>query len=141
MGRDAVILSPHFDDAVLSCWHVLASAGEVLVVNVFAGEPPAGTLGWWDELAGATDSAAAVRARIDEDRRALALAGRTAVNLPFLDSQYRQSDQARGRSCRRCAECSSRMPGYTRRPVWATTIATTPPCARRHWRCTQRAPT
>jgi hypothetical protein len=93
MGRDAVILSPHFDDAVLSCWHVLASAGEVLVVNVFAGEPPAGTLGWWDRLAGASDSATAVRARIEEDREALALAGRAAVNLPFLDSQYRHGDQ------------------------------------------------
>jgi LmbE family N-acetylglucosaminyl deacetylase len=94
MDPDTVILSPHFDDAVLSCWHVLASAGEVLVVNVFAGEPAAGALGWWDELAGATDSAAAVRTRIEEDRQALALAGRAAVNLPFLDSQYRQSDQA-----------------------------------------------
>ncbi|HWY90492.1 MAG TPA: PIG-L family deacetylase [Solirubrobacteraceae bacterium] len=93
MGRDTVILSPHFDDAVLSCWHVLASAGEVLVVNVFAGEPPAGALGWWDRLAGASDSATAVRTRIEEDRQALALAGRTAVNLPFLDSQYRQGDQ------------------------------------------------
>ncbi len=96
MSPDAVILSPHFDDAVLSCWHTLASADEVLVVNVFAGEPAAGALGWWDELAGATDSAAAVRTRIEEDRQALALAGRTAVNLPFLDSQYRQSDQAPG---------------------------------------------
>lgn len=96
MSRHAVILSPHFDDAVLSCWHVLASAGEVLVVNVFAGEPPAGTLGWWDRHAGATDSARAVRARIKEDRQALALAGRTAVNLPFLDSQYRHGDQAPG---------------------------------------------
>jgi hypothetical protein len=94
MGPDAVILSPHFDDAVLSCWHVLAGAGEVLVVNVFAGEPPAGALGWWDRLAGATDSAAAVRMRIEEDRQALALAGRAAFNLPFLDSQYRQPDQA-----------------------------------------------
>jgi hypothetical protein len=96
MGRDTVILSPHFDDAVLSCWHVLASAGEVLVVNVFAGEPVAGALGWWDRLAGANDSAKAVRARVEEDRQALALAGRTAVNLPFLDSQYRHSDQAPG---------------------------------------------
>jgi hypothetical protein len=94
MDPDAVILSPHFDDAVLSCWHVLASAGEVLVVNVFAGEPPAGALGWWDRFAGATDSATAVRARIEEDREALALAGRTALNLPFLDSQYRHGDQA-----------------------------------------------
>jgi hypothetical protein len=96
MSPDAVILSPHFDDAVLSCWHVLASAGEVLVVNVFAGEPPAGALGWWDRLAGATDSTAAVHARIEEDRQALALAGRAAVNLPFLDSQYRQPEQAPG---------------------------------------------
>jgi hypothetical protein len=48
----------------------------------------------WDRLAGATDSAAAVRTRVEEDRQALALAGRTAVNLPFLDSQYRKSDQA-----------------------------------------------
>jgi hypothetical protein len=94
MSRHAVVLSPHFDDAVLSCWHVLAGADEVLVVNVFAGEPAAGALGWWDRFAGATDSAAAVRTRIEEDRRALALAGRTAVNLPFLDSQYRQGDQA-----------------------------------------------
>lgn len=96
MSPDAVILSPHFDDAVLSCWHVLTSAAEVLVVNVFAGEPSAGTLGWWDELAGATDSAAAVQTRIEEDRQALALGGCTAVNLPFLDSQYRQSDEAPG---------------------------------------------
>ncbi|HEY7932225.1 MAG TPA: PIG-L family deacetylase [Solirubrobacteraceae bacterium] len=96
MSSDTVILSPHFDDAVLSCWHVLACASEVLVVNVFAGEPPAGTLGWWDRLAGATDSAATVRTRIEEDRQALALAGCKVVNLPFLDSQYRQSDQAPG---------------------------------------------
>jgi hypothetical protein len=96
MSHDAVILSPHFDDAVLSCWNVLAGAGEVLVVNVFAGEPPAGALGWWDRLVGSSDSATAVRTRIEEDRQALALAGRTAVNLPFLDSQYRQGDQAPG---------------------------------------------
>ena len=96
MGPDAVILSPHFDDAVLSCWRVLASSGEVLVVNVFAGEPPAGTLGSWDRLAGTTDSAAAVRRRIEEDRHALAFAGRSAVNLPFLDSQYRDAGQTPG---------------------------------------------
>ncbi len=47
----------------------------------------------------------------------------------------------RERSSRHCAECSPRAPGYTRRPVWATTIATIPPCARRRWRSTRRAPT
>jgi LmbE family N-acetylglucosaminyl deacetylase len=96
MSPDTIILSPHFDDAVLSCWDVLASAGEVLVVNVFAGEPPTGTLGWWDELAGATDSAAAVRTRVEEDRQALARVGRATVELPFLDGQYREGDQAPG---------------------------------------------
>jgi hypothetical protein len=94
MSADSVILSPHFDDAVLSCWRLLVGTGEVLVVNVFAGEPPAGVLGWWDRFAGASESAAAVRERVAEDRRALALAGRAAVNLPFLDSQYREADQA-----------------------------------------------
>ncbi len=108
MSPRTVILSPHFDDAVLSCWHLLASADEVLVVNVFAGEPPAGTLGWWDRLAGATDSAAAVRTRIEEDRQALALAGRTAVNLPFLDSQYRQRRPGDGRDRRGAARSARR---------------------------------
>src|SRR3954468_1605952 len=47
------ILSPHLDDAVLSCWHVLTGPGEVAVVNVFAGVPPAGApVGWWDRLSG-----------------------------------------------------------------------------------------
>jgi LmbE family N-acetylglucosaminyl deacetylase len=90
----SAILSPHLDDAVLSCWHVLSQSGEVVVVNVFAGVPasldgPA----WWDRYTGATDSPERARERIDEDRRALALAGRTAVNLDLLDEQYREADQ------------------------------------------------
>ena len=85
-----VILSPHLDDAVLSCWHVLTKRGELMVINVFAGVPAGlDAPGWWDRHTGATDSAERVRERIEEDRRALALAGRTAVNLGFLDEQYR----------------------------------------------------
>jgi hypothetical protein len=92
-----VILSPHLDDAVLSCWHVLTQPGEVMVINVFAGVPanlngPA----WWDQYTGATDSGERVHERIEEDRRALALAGRTAVNLSFLDEQYRDEEQPLG---------------------------------------------
>jgi LmbE family N-acetylglucosaminyl deacetylase len=34
-----------------------------------------------------------VRERIEEDRRALAAAGRAATNLTFLDEQYRDQDQ------------------------------------------------
>jgi LmbE family N-acetylglucosaminyl deacetylase len=89
-----VILSPHLDDAVLSCWHVLTQPGEVMVINVFAGVPaglraPA----WWDEYTGAKDSGERVRERIEEDRRALALAGREPTNLGFLDEQYRAHAQ------------------------------------------------
>lgn len=90
----AVILSPHLDDAVLSCWHVLTATGEVEVVTVFAGVPtelPAPA--WWDQYTGAADSAERVRERIEENRRALAVAGRAAVNLGFLDEQYRDDEQ------------------------------------------------
>lgn len=91
----ATILSPHLDDAVLSCWHLLAQPDEVLVINVFAGVPASGGApAWWDRLTGATDSAQRVRQRVDEDRRALARAGRTPVNFDFLDDQYRETDQA-----------------------------------------------
>ena len=90
----AVILSPHLDDAVLSCWHLLTQPGEVVVINVFAGVPThLGAPAWWDEYTGASDSAERVRERIEEDRRALAVTGRTAVNLGFLDEQYRPEEQ------------------------------------------------
>ena len=90
VGPPIAILSPHLDDAVLSCWHLLAGPGEVAVINVFAGIPPTGApAGWWDRMTGHADAQAVVRARRDEDRAALALAQREAVNLDFLDRQYR----------------------------------------------------
>jgi hypothetical protein len=93
----AVILSPHLDDAVLSCWHVLDGVGEVSVINVFAGVPPQDTVaGWWDLAAGGRDSSQVVIGRIEEDRAALALAGREALNLEFLDHQYRHCPQSVG---------------------------------------------
>ncbi len=84
-----LLLSPHWDDAVLDCWSVLTSGRQVTVVNLFAGVPPPGRLAPWDAITGATDSAVRARERIAEDARALARTGRTPVNLPFLDAQYR----------------------------------------------------
>lgn len=91
-----LLLSPHWDDAVLDCWGVLTSERQATVVNLFAGVPPPGRLTPWDAITGATDSAVRARERIAEDARALAQAGRTPVNLPFLDAQYRTASDAPG---------------------------------------------
>jgi LmbE family N-acetylglucosaminyl deacetylase len=89
-----VILSPHPDDAVLSLWHLLTSAEDVLVLNVFGGSPDGHRGdGWWDTLTRATDSVERIRERHAEDREALALAGRVPENLGFLDGQYRHAEQ------------------------------------------------
>lgn len=88
-----VVLSPHLDDAVLSCWRLLTQPSEVTVINVFAGIPSLSAPAWWDRYTGATDSAERVRERLEEDRRALALAGRTPLNLDLLDEQYRDGEQ------------------------------------------------
>lgn len=86
-----VVLSPHLDDAVLSAWAVLrqAPAVEVQVVVVFAGVPAEGTTGQFDPIFGATDSAALVRQRRDEDIAALGRVGLVPVHLDLLDDQYR----------------------------------------------------
>jgi LmbE family N-acetylglucosaminyl deacetylase len=89
-----VVLSPHLDDAVLSAWSVLTDTRDVAVVNVFAALPESGPPPPWDRLAGATDRRAHMQERLDEDRAALALAGRSAVHLPFLDRHYRSGDPA-----------------------------------------------
>ena len=90
--QPAVVLSPHLDDAVLSCWHLLDGPGEVTVVNVFTGSPRAGTpTPPWDRATGARDPVSRMRERREEDRQALRVVGRRAVGLGLLDQQYRRS--------------------------------------------------
>lgn len=85
-----LVISPHFDDAVLSCWHLLDGEEDVRVVNVFSGSPPSGTpAGWWDRRTGAADPAMRVAERRREDEAARAVAGVAAVELDFLDAQHR----------------------------------------------------
>lgn len=96
-AQQTVILSPHLDDAVLSCWHLLCGPGDVRVINVFAGSPPPGNGAYsWDRETGATDSVARMEERRAEDREAFAIAGRTATHLDFLDEQYEPPDQSVG---------------------------------------------
>lgn len=95
VGLDAeapeLLLSPHWDDAVLDCWSLLTDAErDLTVVNVFAGMPQEGTLTRWDAVTGAHDSAHRAGERMAEDAEALGLAGRRPTNLSLLDAEYRE---------------------------------------------------
>jgi hypothetical protein len=81
-----VVLSTHFDDAVLSCYSVLGPG--TTVVTVLGGLPPEGVLGDWDSAGGATSSRERVLERREEDRRALALSNSTPVHLDFHETQH-----------------------------------------------------
>jgi hypothetical protein len=92
VDRDApaLLLSPHWDDAALDCWSLLAGEAELVVVNVFAGIPPAGHAGSWEATSGLKDTAERARERMAEDALALTHVGRQPVNLPLLDVEYRR---------------------------------------------------
>lgn len=88
-----IILSPHFDDAVLSLGGLLAKEGaNTLVATFFAGTPPEPLVRPWDLSSGFTDSNEAMRERTNEDRRALNFLGVTDDHIraySHLDVQYR----------------------------------------------------
>ncbi len=86
-----LIVSPHLDDAVLSCGQLLACHPDSVVVTVFAGVPGGDRLTWWDAACGFRAGAEAVRARREEDRAALAVLGARPLWLDFQDRQYRSA--------------------------------------------------
>jgi hypothetical protein len=86
MDRPVVILSPHLDDAAYACFSLLAGA---VVLNVFDGVPEAGTLSWWDERCGASDSADQAQRRIAEDRAALTPYVTEIRSVGVLEAAYR----------------------------------------------------
>lgn len=95
MATDVVYLSPHLDDAALSCGgliHRQARAGtHVLVVTVFAGPPEDGALSAlaaqlharWGDLADV------VAARRQEDEKAMRFLGAEPLYLQYPDAIYR----------------------------------------------------
>lgn len=85
------VLSPHLDDAVVNCWSRLTGDEDVVVVNVFTRLPPPGVLVFWDRLVRAADSRTLMEQRLEEDRAALALAGRRAVHLDLAADPYRSA--------------------------------------------------
>jgi LmbE family N-acetylglucosaminyl deacetylase len=84
-----VVVSPHLDDAVLSCTGRLLD-GDVTVVTVCAGVPAAGSaLSDWDMASGATDARRRGIERIAEDDAALGLLGVPTQRLDELGEHYR----------------------------------------------------
>ncbi|HEY2024709.1 PIG-L deacetylase family protein [Paraburkholderia sp.] len=81
-------ISPHLDDAVLSCGLLLAAHPNAFVCTVFTAPPATDMTTEWDQAAGFTGAFEAMRARRAEDREALACVGARPVHLRFCDAQY-----------------------------------------------------
>jgi hypothetical protein len=85
--ESVVVVSPHFDDAVFSCWTVLVGEGEVDVVTVFTAGPGDARVSDWDSDTGVTSAERMVQ-RAEENDAALALVGRSGSNLGLLQASY-----------------------------------------------------
>ncbi|MEU7226151.1 PIG-L deacetylase family protein [Streptomyces chrestomyceticus] len=90
-----VILSPHFDDAVLSLAGLIPRLpAPVTVVTVFGGAPAGHhAVSWWDSTCGFSTAAEAHRARLAEDARATALLGVDRTVLSHPDGPYDEGDE------------------------------------------------
>lgn len=84
-----VVISPHYDDAVFSCGHLLAATPGSTVVTVCTAAPDErAALTEWDERCGFACASEAMRTRAAENAEALALLGADGLDLNFLDCQY-----------------------------------------------------
>jgi LmbE family N-acetylglucosaminyl deacetylase len=98
---DLLVISPHLDDAVLSCGGTMFRAAlegaRVLAVTVFTGDAPAGHR---SPFAGSFEASwglgeDATRVRRAEDAAACAIVGATTRHLPFVDAIYRVDPDTR----------------------------------------------
>jgi LmbE family N-acetylglucosaminyl deacetylase len=92
-GHRIVVVSPHCDDAVLSCGGRLATAVRrgypIRVITICGGVPPGeARVSDWDLRCGFADARQAALARLDEDREACRRLGAELIQLPWLDVLY-----------------------------------------------------
>ncbi len=87
----ALVVSPHFDDAVLSCGHWIERHPGTLVATVCSGRPGPGVPAdpEWDALAHFSSADDAAASRRDEDLDAMAVLDARQVPLGFLDGAYK----------------------------------------------------
>ncbi|MFD6624398.1 PIG-L deacetylase family protein [Streptomyces diastaticus] len=93
-----VVLSTHFDDAVLSVGgHLAQSGAPQAVVTVHGGAPPPdATVSGWDADCGFRTASEAHRTRREEDRLACALVGADQLTLANPDNPYREATPLSG---------------------------------------------
>src|SRR5262249_5815752 len=112
----SIILSPHFDDAVLSLGGLLAAqAGRVIVATLFAGVPPRPVRGLWDLCCGFRDSDQAMQVRTRENQNSLLACGIPSTdirNYAYLDYQYRRASAM-------CADLSQDLQQMIRHDIGA----------------------
>ena len=90
-----VVLSPHLDDAVLSCGQLLTRWPGTTVVTVFCGfpaeilDPP----NWWSQISGFGPGDDVVAARRKEDERALGRLGAIPRHLDGFPERDLQPDE------------------------------------------------
>jgi LmbE family N-acetylglucosaminyl deacetylase len=89
-----VVVSPHFDDAVLGAAHLLTTYPGSTVITVLGGRPPAypPEATDWDACGGFVAGDDVVARRREEDGAAMAYVGATPVWLEFADHQYLAKD-------------------------------------------------
>lgn len=87
-----MIVSPHLDDALLSCGQLVAALDKhaALIVTVFAGEPDDAEHVWtdYDGKCGFSSARVALGMRRAEDRRACSVLRARWEHLNYVDSQY-----------------------------------------------------
>ncbi len=83
-----LVVSPHLDDAALSCAALLERDEPVDVLTVFAGIPADSRQGVWDAVCGFTTGAEAMRARREEDASAFRGSPHRITHLDLLEGQH-----------------------------------------------------
>jgi LmbE family N-acetylglucosaminyl deacetylase len=85
----ALVISPHLDDAALSCGQLLAGWPNAVVVTVFAGTPADPTISTtYDRNCGFPTAVEAMNRRRREDDAAMSHLKSIPVRLDFVDHQY-----------------------------------------------------
>ncbi len=86
-----VILSPHLDDAIISCFSQIQT-NNVTIINIFAGTPDKSTRTIWDLVCGQLNSSKMMEHRKSENNQLMKSLGITSIDLDYLDHQYRSNN-------------------------------------------------